>query len=103
MTPDKRALITVFMANPGLIEAMKSVLLESISPIGIDRFISTLDRTIPDAIYGQQVKMRTEATKLLEDGFAQLTKVANARRVYNQARTHLANPCTPLACPTTAG
>jgi hypothetical protein len=53
-------------------------LLEGIAPLGFDRFISTLDRTIPDAEYGQQVKMRAEAADLLEKGFAQLTKVANA-------------------------
>jgi len=61
-----------------MLEAVKGVLLEGITPLGLDRFISTLDHTIPDAEYGQQVKMRAEAADLLEKGFAQLTKVANA-------------------------
>jgi hypothetical protein len=78
MTPDKRALIKAFVENKGMLEAIKGVLLEGITPLGFDRFISTLDRTIPDAEYGQQVKMRAEAADLLEKGFAQLTKVANA-------------------------
>jgi hypothetical protein len=33
---------------------------------------------LPDAEYGAQVKMRAEAADILENGFAQLTKVANA-------------------------
>ena len=78
MTPDKRALIKAFVENKGMLDAVKSVLLEGITPFGFHRFISTLDRTIPDAEYGQQVKTRAEAAKILEDGFAQLTKVANA-------------------------
>ena len=53
-------------------------MLEGITPLGFDRFISTLDRTIPAAEHGQQLKMRAEAADLLEKGFAQLTKVANA-------------------------
>ena len=52
------------MENKGVVEAVKSVLLESITPLGFDRFISTLDRTMPDAEYGQQVKMRAEAADL---------------------------------------
>ena len=40
--PDKRALIKAFVENKGMAEAVKSFLL-------FDRFISTLDRTIPDA------------------------------------------------------
>jgi hypothetical protein len=73
MTPDKRRLIKAFVENKGMAEAVKSVLLESIPRFGFDRFISTLDRTIPDAEYGQRVKMRAEAAKILEDGFAQRT------------------------------
>jgi hypothetical protein len=60
MTPDKRALIKAFVENKGMIDAVRSVLLEGITPLGFDRFISTLDRTLPDAEYGQQVKMRAE-------------------------------------------
>jgi hypothetical protein len=78
MTPDKRALIIAFMGNQRMVEAVKEILLEGITPLGFDRFISTLDRTLTDAEYGQQVKMRAEAADLLEKGFAQLTKVANA-------------------------
>jgi hypothetical protein len=78
MTPERHALIMAFMANPGMVEAVKSILLERITPLGFDRFICTLDRTLPDAVYAQQVKMRSDAAKILEDGFAQLTKVANA-------------------------
>lgn len=78
MTPENRALIIAFMGNPRMVEAVKGVLLEGITPLGFDRFISTLDRTLPDAEYGQQVKTRAEAADLLEKGFAQLTKVANA-------------------------
>ena len=70
ITPDKRKLIKAFVENKGMAEAVKSVLLESIC---FDRFISTLDRTIPDAEYGQRVKMRAEAANILEDGFVQLT------------------------------
>jgi len=77
MTPDKRAHIKSFLANPKMAEAVKEVMLEGITPKGMDRFISTLDRSLPDAEYGQQVKMRAEAARILEDGFAQLTKVAN--------------------------
>lgn len=51
-----------------MVEAVKSVLLESITPLGFDRFVSTLDRSLPDAEYGRQEKMRAEAAKLLEDG-----------------------------------
>jgi hypothetical protein len=80
MTPDKRALIVSFMGNTGLVEAVKSVLFESITPQGMERFISTLDRKMPDAEYGQQVKARAEAAKILEDGFAQLVKVANTKQ-----------------------
>lgn len=79
MTPEKRALITSFLANPLLVEAVKSVMLEGITPQGMERYISLLDRSMPDAEYGAQVKMRAEAAKILEDGFAQLTKVANAK------------------------
>jgi hypothetical protein len=78
MTPEKRALIRSFVENKTLAAAVKEVLLEAITPLGFDRFISTLDRTLTDAEYGQQVKMRAEAADLLEKGFAQLTKVANA-------------------------
>lgn len=78
MTPDKRALITAFLANKPLAEAVKEIMLEGITPQGMERFISLLDRSLPDAEYGQQVKVRAEAAKILEDGFAQLTKVANA-------------------------
>jgi hypothetical protein len=78
MTPEKRALITAFMGNPGMVEAVKSIMLESIYPQGVERYISTLDRTLPNAEYGERVKIRAEAADLLEKGFAQLTKVANA-------------------------
>jgi hypothetical protein len=78
MTPDKRALITAFVENKAMADAVRSVLLEGITPFGFDRFISTLDRSISNDEYGQQVKMRAEAADLLEKGFAQLTKVANA-------------------------
>jgi hypothetical protein len=78
MTPDKRALIKAFVENAGMREAVKSVMLEGITPQGMERFVSTLDRSLPDAVYGAQVKMRAEAAKILEDGFAQLTRVANA-------------------------
>jgi hypothetical protein len=78
MTPEKRALIKVFVENRPMFEAVRGILLEGISPLGFDRYISTLDRTLSDAEYGQQVKMRAEAADLLEKGFAQLTKVANA-------------------------
>jgi hypothetical protein len=44
-------------------------MLESITPFGFDRFVSTLDRTIPDAEYSQQVKMGAEAAELLEKSF----------------------------------
>jgi hypothetical protein len=80
MTPEKRALIVAFMGNPGMVDAVKSILLEGITAQGMERFISTLSRSLPDAEYGQQVKMRAEAAKILEDGFAQLTKVANAKQ-----------------------
>jgi hypothetical protein len=69
VTQDKRAIIKAFVENKGILEAVKGVLLESITPLGFDRFISTLDRTLSDAEYGQQVKMRAEAAKILEDGF----------------------------------
>ena len=78
MTPEKRALITAFLANQPLVEAVKSVMLEGITPQGMERYVTLLDRSWPDAEYGAQVKMRAEAAKILEDGFAQLTKVANA-------------------------
>jgi hypothetical protein len=68
MTPDKRALIKAFVENAGMREAVKSVMLEGITPQGMDRFVSTPDRSLPDAEYDQQVKMRAEAAKILEDG-----------------------------------
>jgi hypothetical protein len=80
MTPDKRALIKAFVENKGMLEAVKSVMLEGINPEGMECYISLLDRSLPDAEYGQQVKMRAEAAKILGDGFARLTKVANAPR-----------------------
>jgi hypothetical protein len=78
MTPDKRALVKSFVENKTLAEAIKSVMLEGITPLGMERYVMSLDRTLSDAEYGQQVKMRAEAAKILEDGFAQLTKVASA-------------------------
>ena len=78
MTPDKRALIKAFVENAGMREAVREVMLEGITPLGIERYVMTLDRSLPDAEYGAQVKARAEAAKILEDGFAQLTKVANA-------------------------
>jgi hypothetical protein len=78
MTPDKRALITAFVQNNAMLEAVKMVLLEGITPLGMERYIALLDRKLPDAEYGQHVKMRAEAADLLEKGFAQLTKIANA-------------------------
>jgi hypothetical protein len=53
MTPDKRALIKAFIENAGMREAVKSVMLEGITPQGMEQFISTLDRSLPDAEYGQ--------------------------------------------------
>ena len=78
MNPEKRALIKAFVESAGIREAVKSVMLEGITPEGMERYISLLDRSLPDAEYRQQVKMRAGAAKILEDGFAQLTKVANA-------------------------
>lgn len=78
MTPEKRALLKSFVDNAPLVDAVREVLLSAVSPDGIATFIMQLDRSTPDAEYGQQVKARAEAADLLDKGFAQLRVAANS-------------------------
>jgi hypothetical protein len=47
-----------------------------VAPNGIGEFVKGLDRSMPDAEYGQRVKARAEAAALLDAGYAQLAKIA---------------------------
>lgn len=90
LSSDQLAQIKAFVARERMVEAVKAALLDQVSPDGFRAYIASLDRALPDAEFGQQVKARAEAADILEESFAHLTQLASGKQGVqsqeNQAR-----------------
>jgi hypothetical protein len=78
MSPADRALLKGFVDNKHLFEAVKAVLLGSVSGSNLsDQVIADADLLLDDAQYGSLVRAKAKAVGYLNRGFAQLETIAN--------------------------
>jgi hypothetical protein len=78
MTPEKRAIIKVFVENEALAEAVRDVMLASVTGSTLEQqIIDDADLLLDDAVFGQHVRAKAKAVGYVKRGFAQLQLIAN--------------------------
>lgn len=78
MDPQQRALIKGFVDNKPLLDAVKAVLLGSVSGTTFeDQVVADAELHLDDAQYGSLIKSKAKAIGYIKRGFTQLETIAN--------------------------